>query len=374
MQIPLLDLKIQYNKIAPQIERAIAEVFASQQFILGPQVDRLEAEIAAYCKTGYAVGVASGSDALLLSLLAIGVGRDDEVITSAYTFSATAEAIYRLGAIPVFVDIDPKSYNLDSEQIEDKINSSTKAIVPVHLFGQCADMQPILELGHKYQIPVIEDAAQAIGACYQRDNKAYPAGSMGFMGCFSFFPSKNLGACGDGGMVVMNDPQLADKIRILRVHGSNKKYYHQLIGLNSRLDTLQASILLVKLKYLDEWCKARFLNAQHYNELFEQAGLTGKIQLPSIQYKNRHVFNQYVIKTPQRDNLRQYLKEGGISTEIYYPVPLHLQECYRNLGYKTGDFPQAEEAASQSLALPIYPELTAGMRTYLVDRIRSFCK
>jgi dTDP-4-amino-4,6-dideoxygalactose transaminase len=372
MQIPLLDLQAQYKKIAPRVEAAVAEVFASQRFILGPQVARLEAKVAGYCQTCHAIGVASGSDALLLSLMALGVGAGDQVITSPYTFFATAGSISRLGAVPVFVDINPESYNLEPSLIEQKITPHTKAIIAVHLFGQCADMQPILEVADRYDLPVIEDAAQAIGAVYQRDDDPRPAGSMGQTGCFSFFPSKNLGGCGDGGMVVTGDLVLADKIKMLRVHGSQVKYHHRLVGCNSRLDTLQAAVLLVKLEYLEEWSRMRIENARRYDGLFQQAQLLEEVQLPSVQYNNRHVFNQYVIRVKRRDSLREFLKQAGIGTEIYYPIPLHLQECYRNLGYKAGDLPQAETAARQSLALPIYPELTPEMQAYVVDKIKEF--
>ncbi len=372
MNVSLLDLKAQYRQIAPEVQRAVAEVFDSQYFVLGPQVARLEEKIADYCKSRYAVGVASGSDALLVSLMALDIGAGDEVITTPYTFFATLSAITRLGAKPVLVDIEPETYNMDTSLIEALITPRTKAIIPVHLYGQCADMQPILELAKEYKLAVIEDAAQAIGATYAKDDNIRQAGSMGISGCLSFFPTKNLGGCGDGGMVLSNNPEFAEKVRMLRVHGSKVRYYHQLVGCNSRLDSLQAAVLLVKLKYLDEWTNKRIKNAEYYNKLFKNAGLEKQIILPQVQYNNRHVYNQYVVRVDNRDKLREHLKQNGVITEIYYPLPLHLQECFAYLGYTAGDLPNAEAAAECSLALPIYAELTEQMQYYVVDKIKEF--
>ncbi len=372
MKVPLLDLQAQYKDIEQEVLQAIREVYAHKIFILGPEVKKLEAEVANYSSTKYAIGVASGSDAILLSLMALGIGPGDEVITTPYTFFATAGSISRLGATPVFVDIDEKSYNISPNEIEAKITPKAKAIMPVHLYGQCADMEVILEIAAKHKLPVIEDAAQAIGAEYGKNTLSKKAGSMGAFGCFSFFPSKNLGCMGDGGMIVTNDADLAQKASVLRVHGSKPKYYHKVIGLNSRLDTLQAAVLSVKLKYLDSWSIKRRKNAELYNELFKAKGLLEIITLPFTEYQNKHIYNQYVVRTPKRDQLKEFLKNKGIGTEIYYPVPLHLQECYSSLGYKEGDFPLAEKAARETLALPIYPELTKQQQELVVDSIVEY--
>ncbi|TAJ99072.1 MAG: DegT/DnrJ/EryC1/StrS family aminotransferase, partial [Candidatus Manganitrophaceae bacterium] len=317
MRVPLLDLTAQYQTIRPEIQKAVQQVFESQQFILGPAVTKLEEEIATYCKVRHAIGVASGSDALLLALNALGVGPGDEVITSPYTFFATAGSIARLQAKPVFVDIDPKTYNIDPNQIEKKITPRTKAIIPVHLYGQCAEMDSILELSDRRHLPIIEDAAQSIGATY----KGRQAGSMGLFGCLSFFPSKNLGGAGDGGMVLTQNGEMAEKIKILRVHGSQPKYYHQVIGCNSRLDSLQAAVLSVKLPHLEEWSRKRRENAEFYNK---HLGPLGNVVTPQVESYNKSIYNQYVIRVSQRDQLLNYLREKEIGTEIYYPVPLHL--------------------------------------------------
>jgi dTDP-4-amino-4,6-dideoxygalactose transaminase len=364
MQVPLLDLKAQYATIKDEIKAAIDEVLESQYFIMGPKVQKFEEEIAKYCNVQHAVGVASGSDALLLALMAIDIGYGDEVITTPYTFFATAGSISRLGAKPVFVDIDPKTYNINPELIEENITNKTKAIIPVHLYGQCADMDPILEIGKKYNLCIIEDAAQAIGAEY----KGRKAGSMGDMGCLSFFPSKNLGGYGDGGMVITNNTELAEKIRVLRVHGAKPKYYHSLIGVNSRLDALQAAVLSVKLKYLDGWSKSRIKNAENYNLLFSDTDVI----TPYTEPYNYHIYNQYVIRVGKRNELQAFLKERNIGTEIYYPVSLHLQRCYADLGYQEGDFPESEKAAKETLALPIYSELTKEQQIVVVDAIKEF--
>jgi dTDP-4-amino-4,6-dideoxygalactose transaminase len=317
------------------------------------------------------VGVSSGSDALLISLMAEGIGPGDEVITTPYTFFATAGSISRLGATPVFVDIRPDTYNLDASQIESRITDRTKAIIPVHLYGQCADMDPILELAARHGLIVIEDAAQAIGAEY----KGRRAGSMGDYGCFSFFPSKNLGGGGDGGMVVTGDEQRAEKLRVLRVHGSKPKYYHALIGGNFRFDAIQAAIINVKFRHLDDWTAARQVNADRYRRLFQQSGLVGNglVQLPQVAPDRRHIYNQFVIRLPRRDQLRSFLKDRNVATEVYYPVPLHLQACFDYLGHHQGDFPESEAAARETLALPIYPELSDEQARYVVDCVARFC-
>ena len=377
LSVPLLDLRAQYDSIREEIEAAIRGVLESQHFILGPEVEALEEEIAVYSQCEYGIGVSSGTDALLISLMAIDLKPGDEVITTPYTFFATAGAIARLGARPVFVDIDPISYNIDPGRIEAAITERTKAIIPVHLYGQMADMDPIVDIAKQHGLYVIEDAAQAIGA----EHKDRRAGSIGSLGCFSFFPSKNLGAFGDGGMVTTNDPELADKVRLLRNHGYRPKYYNKVVGGNFRLDALQAAILRVKLKHLDDWTDARQANAQRYAELFKQYGLLadGVIKLPQLPSPSgsglsRHIYNQFVIRVPSdaRDNLRAFLRDRAVGTEVYYPVPAHVQECFKDLGYKLGDMPESEAAANETLALPIYPELTGGQLDYTVSRIAKF--
>jgi len=377
MKVPFLDLVPQFSSIEEEIKSALNEVFKTQQFILGPQVEALEQTIAQYCQTRYAIGVASGSDALLLSLMALGIGPGDEVLLPPFTFFATAGVVSRLGAAPVFVDIDPETYNIDPYKIEAKITSKTKAIIPVHLYGQCADMDPLLQIAKAKQFFVIEDAAQALGAEYWPPlrSDAQRAGQIGDLGCFSFFPTKNLGAFGDAGMVVTNNPTWAEKIRILRVHGSQPKYFHKWIGINSRLDAIQAAILFAKFGHLERWTEARQKNAERYRSLLKDLSLSlPGFRLPTIQYKNRHIFHQYVIAVPKRNELRQFLTKEGIGTEIYYPVPLHLQECYSSLDYHPGDFPSSEKAAEETLALPIYPELTEDQQVYVVERINGFYK
>ncbi|MEA3279565.1 MAG: DegT/DnrJ/EryC1/StrS family aminotransferase [Thermodesulfobacteriota bacterium] len=375
MQVPLLDLKSQYKTIKDDVLKIAGEVFESQYFILGPRVDALEKEIAEYCSTRYAVGVSSGTDALLLSLMAADIGYEDSVITTAYTFFATAGSIVRTGARPVFVDIDPDTYNISPECVEKVIVDMTleeraklKAIIPVHLYGQCADMYPILKIAEKYNLVIIEDAAQAIGSEYM--NKR--AGSIGDFGCFSFFPSKNLGAFGDGGIVTTNSDNFYDKLRILRVHGSSPKYYHKIIGGNFRLDAFQASIVSLKLKHLDEWTKKRQENAGKYRTLFADTGLEDLVKLP-VERENRHIYNQFVISLKdKRDELRRFLNDAGIGVEIYYPIPMHLQECFSYLNYKKGDFPVAEHAALHTLAIPVYPELSEDQQEYVVQKIKEF--
>jgi dTDP-4-amino-4,6-dideoxygalactose transaminase len=376
LKIPLLNLKAQHDPIHKELMDAIEQVLKSQNFILGPEVKKLEDCIASYCQTEFAIGVSSGTDALLVALMALEVGPRDEVITTPFSFFATAGVIARVGAKPVFVDIDPATFNINPRLIEAAITSRTKIIIPVHLYGQCADMKPILELARKHNIFVIEDAAQAIGAEYRDERRA---GSMGTMGCLSFFPSKNLGALGDGGMVITNDKTLSEKIRTLRVHGGKPKYYHQMIGGNFRLDTLHAAVLNVKLNYLDGWTKRRQENARQYVLLFRESGLLEKVglHLPDAVYEDAgilhyHIYNQFVIRVPDRDQLREYLKQDGIGTEIYYPVPFHLQDCFRCLGHRMGDFPEAERAAKETLALPICPELNPPMQSEVVEQIRKF--
>lgn len=380
MIVPLLDLKGQYLSFKEELLPEIHRLFDSQLFILGKPVETLEAEIAAYCGVNHAVGVASGSDALLLSLMAAGIGPDDEVITTPYTFFATVSAIVRLGARAVLVDIEPRSFNMNPALIEEKVTARTRAILPVHLYGQVAEMATIQSIADDHGLLVIEDAAQAIGAKYRGKR----AGALGDAGCLSFFPTKNLGGFGDGGMVVTDDSTMADKIRILRVHGMEPKYVHPYVGINSRLDALQAVVLSVKLKHLDRWQGQRGQNADLYHRLFHKAGLVGdgKVVLPpevhgegpEARKANTHVYNQYVIRVKDRDRLRAYLGEEGIGTEVYYPIPLHLQECFASLGYGRGDFPESERAAAETLALPSYPELTDEMQVCVVDRIAAYFK
>ena len=369
MKVPLLDLKSQYKTIKKDVLAVTERLYESQHFILGPEVEGLEAEIADYCRSAHAVGVSSGTDALLISLMAAGIGRGDEVITTPYTFFATVGSIVRCGAKPVFADIDLDSYNIDPKRIEERITGKTKALIPVHLYGQCCDMTAIENLSRQYDLVVIEDAAQALGS---EDEHGRRAGSLGNMGCFSFFPSKNLGAFGDGGIVTTSAARLYETLKIIRVHGSNPKYYHRMVGGNFRLDALQAAIVRVKLPHLDAWTAARRANADAYRTLFKNEGLENRIKLPEAR-AGRHIYNQFVILVPdKRDDLKQYLLEGGIGTEIYYPVPMHLQPCFQDFGGKAGDFPLAEKAAQRSLALPIYPELTNEQLSYVVEKIKSF--
>jgi dTDP-4-amino-4,6-dideoxygalactose transaminase len=366
MKVPLLDLKREYASIREEIDKAVFEVLNHTQFVLGPEVKSLEEKIARYCETKYAIGVASGTDALLLSLRAVGVEPGDEVITSTFSFFASAGVIANLKAIPVFVDIDPFTYNLDPEQIEKKINRKTKAIIPVHLFGQCAEMNPILEVASRYDLKVVEDAAQAIGAKY----KGKKSGSMGDTGCFSFYPSKNLGGAGDGGMIVTNDPDLAEKLRLLRTHGSKNKYFHSTVGFNSRLDTLQAAILRVKLKYLDSWHETRRKNAAYYDKSFKGMNLI----TPKAESYNYHIYNQYTIAVKNRDKLKEHLAQNQIGYDTYYPLPLHLQKCFEDLGYKNGDLPNSENKALEVISLPIYPGLTKEEQDFVIEKITHFLK
>lgn len=367
MKVDLLDLRAQYQEIKEEVEAAIDQVLTHQHFILGPEVKKFEEEVARYCGVNHAIGVASGSDALLLSLMAIGVGREDIVLTTPYTFFATAGCISRLGARPVFIDIDPETYNIDPAKVEEclKRHATVKAIIPVHLFGQCAEMDPILDLAEKNGLKVIEDAAQALGTEY----KGRKAGTVGDIGCFSFFPSKNLGGLGDGGMIVTNDQSLAERFRSLRVHGMGKiKYSYSHIGINSRLDTLQASVLRVKLSYLDKWNEGRRSNAAFYNRAFKDS----PVATPYATDHSRHIYNQYVIRVPDRDGLLAHLNSARIGCAVYYPIPLHIQDCFKSLGYKEGDFPESERAAKETLAIPVYPELTEEQKSYIVNKILEF--
>jgi dTDP-4-amino-4,6-dideoxygalactose transaminase len=385
MQVPLLDLKPQYRPLEAEIQSVIQKVCASQWFILGPAVRELEASIAAYSHCQYGIGVSSGTDALLLALMALGIGPGDEVITSPFTFFATAGTIARTGARPVFCDIDPVTFNLSPAAVEEflarhcerrgagPVNRSTggalKALMPVHLYGQVADMPPLLDIARRYGLRVIEDAAQAIGS-ENDDHKR--ACSFGDIGCLSFFPTKNLGAFGDAGMCVTNDAALAQRMDILRVHGGKPKYYHSLIGGNFRIDELQAAVLNVKFKHLDDWSAGRQRNASFYNEAFGRAKLGEALEIPHATLGFRHIYNQYIVKVRDRDPLREYLGAAGVGSEIYYPVPLHLQACFAYLGHKAGDFPQSERAAAETLALPIFPELTDTQLQYVVDTIVGF--
>ncbi len=383
-RVPLLDLTRFDADYAAEITEAFERVFRSGHYILGPEVDAFEEECAAYIGAKHAIGVSSGSDALLVALMAIGVGVGDEVICPTYTFFATAGAVWRTGAKPVFVDIDLRTYNLDPDDVARKITSKTKAILPVHLFGQCSDMGSVRDLANAHDLVVVEDAAQAIGSRYQ----GQCAGTLGNIGCFSFFPTKNLGAFGDGGLVTSNDPELATKVRRLRVHGGHPKYYHQVVGGNFRIDSLQAALLRVKLKRLDDATTRRQTNALLYNRLFQEADLaadaaddddehvenTVRFHLPAVVEEN-HIYNQYVVRISgdgTRDEVRGLLAERGVGTEIYYPVPLHLQECFKPLGHREGDFPISEKAARESLALPIFPELAEDEIRYVVDQLAAF--
>ena len=382
IQVPLLDLKPQYEPLAAEIQAAIGEVCASQHFILGPAVRTLEASVAAYCQCRHGVGVSSGTDALLLALMALGIGAGDAVITSPFTFFATAGTISRCGARPLFCDIDPATFNLDPGEVADLLDqhcdrqtdglihrasgARVRAIMPVHLYGQLADMDPLMECARRFGLRVIEDAAQAIGA---EDARRRRAGCFGDVGCLSFFPTKNLGAFGDAGMCVTGDAALAERMAVLRVHGGRPKYYHALIGGNFRIDELQAAVLNVKLPHLDDWSAARQRNAAFYDAALARAGLGDAVVTPQARPGLRHIYNQYVIRARRRDALRQHLAAAGVGTEIYYPVPLHLQQCFAYLGGRAGDHPESERAAAQTLALPIYPELTERQLQYVVDSI-----
>ena len=368
VSVPLLDLKAQYSILRDEIRPAIDRVLESQQCINGPEVGQLEKEIAKYSGSKHAIGVSSGTDALIVALMALDVGAGDEVVTTPYTFFATAGSIARLGAKPVFVDIDPETFNIDPSKIEAAITPRTKAIIPVHLFGQCADMAPILAIAKKHNLPVIEDAAQAIGSEYRGKR----AGSMGDIGCFSFFPSKNLGAVGDAGACTANDDKLARRLVKLRGHGAEVKYFHDEVGGNFRIDTIHAAVLSVKLKYLDQWTATRQANAAFYTKLIEADPVLRSAITPPAVVQSRHIFNQYVVRTKDRDGLKDFLKVNQIGSEIYYPVPMHLQKCFDDLGHRKGDFPHSEEAALTTLAVPIYPELSDAQKQHVVNTLGAF--
>ncbi len=389
IKIPIVDLRAQYETIRDQVRQAIDKVNESQQFILGPAVSEFESQMAAYLSCGHAVGVASGSDALLLALMALDIGPGDAVITTPFTFFSTVSSITRLGAKPLFVDIDSDNYLISADkarkflqaraQAGDKTRDREtglriRAILPVHLFGQCCAMNELIDLSQRYHLQIVEDVAQACGARMSIGDKIKFAGSIGDFGCFSFFPSKNLGGFGDGGMVTANSRELVENVVMLRRHGERTKYYHEVTGLNSRLDSLQAAVLMVKQQYLETWCEERIQRAEMYHKLFRRSGLLGNgvTSIPPSITDKSHVFNNYVIGAECRDELKQFLAEKGIQSEIYYPLPLHLQKCFAHLGYKKGDFPQAELAASRVLALPLYPELTASQQEIVVGAIRDF--
>jgi dTDP-4-amino-4,6-dideoxygalactose transaminase len=373
MNVPLLDLKAQYAAIKAEVDAAIAEIMETQHFILGPKVEQCEQAVAAYSGCRYGIGVSSGSDALLACLMAENIGPGDEVLTTTYTFFATVGAIVRLRATPVLVDIDPETYNLDARQLDAKVTHRTRAVMPVHLYGQMADMDAVMRVADRHGLVVIEDAAQAIGA----ESNGRRAGSIGHYGCFSFFPSKNLGAAGDGGMVVTNDAERAERLRVLRAHGSKPKYFHKVVGGNFRLDAIQAAIVSAKLPHLDAWTAARQRNAQRYDRLFTDAGLATQgaaslpVSLPRV-VTDRHIFNQYVIRTESRDALQAHLKRCGVGTEVYYPVPMHLQGCFSDLRVAADAFPESERASRQTLALPIHPELREEQARYVVECITEY--
>jgi dTDP-4-amino-4,6-dideoxygalactose transaminase len=367
MQVPLLDLREQYIAIKTGIDAAVQRVIDSQHFILGPEVAGLEAEIAAHTQTAYGVGMSSGTDALLAALMAVGVESGDEVVTTTYTFFATAGTIARLGARPVFVDIDPHTFNIDASAAADAITNRTRAIVPVHLYGRMADMDAIMAAASVLELPVIEDAAQAIGAF---DHRGRQAGSVGQMGCFSFFPSKNLGGFGDGGMTVTSDAEMNHTLRLLRMHGMEPKYHHAVVGGNFRLDALQAAVLRVKLAHLQTWTEGRRRNAELYRTCFADSRLSETVTLPTDE--PGHIYNQFVIRAPARDELQEHLRKAGIGSEIYYPIPMHLQKCFGHLGMRAGQFPEAERAARETLAIPIYPELRPDQIRYVVTKIADF--
>jgi dTDP-4-amino-4,6-dideoxygalactose transaminase len=365
MKVPLLDLKRQYIAIKGEIDQSIQKVLDHSMFVMGPEVKELEEKLAKYCGMKQGIGVASGTDALLLSLRALGVGPGDEVITTTFSFFATAGVISRLGAKPVFIDIDPRSFNIDPKHIPAAITPRTKAIMPVHLYGQIADMDEIMEIARKHNIPVVEDAAQAIGAEY----KGKKAGQFGIATGFSFFPSKNLGAYGDGGFIVTNDDKLAELIRKLRVHGAKPKYHHSVVGYNSRLDTIQAAVLLVKLNYLPQWHEGRREKANNYNRLLKDIK---QIVAPFVHSHNYHIYHQYTILADNREGLKDFLKSKEIGFDTYYPLPLHLQECYRDLNYKIGDLPVSEDLAKKAISLPVFPELTIQEQEYVAATIKEF--
>jgi dTDP-4-amino-4,6-dideoxygalactose transaminase len=369
MNVPLLDLQTQYVSLRDDLQQAVDRVMSSQRFVLGDEVRKLETSIAEYCQTKHAIGCASGSDALLLALMALDIKAGDEVITTPFSFFATGASVARLGARPVFVDIDPQTYNIDPSRVADAITPRTKVIMPVHIYGQCANMHPLLEVGRRHGIPVVEDAAQAIGAT---DN-GRRAGSMGLIGCFSFYPTKNLGGAGDGGILTTSDDEVAARLRRLRTHGGSNEYEHEEVGINSRLDELQAAVLNVKFPSLDKWSDERAHKAEIYTKLLNDADLRFPLVTPQVKADCRHIFHQYVLRVPgNRDALMEHLKNHGIGSKIYYPIALHLQKCFEYLGYKKGDLPASEAAADETFALPCYPELTEEQQVYVVETIKTF--
>lgn len=368
MQVPQFSLSVQTARIKEELDQAVNQVINKGVFILEENVRRFEQKVADYLGVAHAIGVGNGSDALFLALQACGIGPGDKVITTPFTFFATAGSIVRAGAVPVFVDIDPKTFNIDAGGLESKISENTRAIMPVHLYGQAADMGPVMDVAKKYKIKVIEDAAQAMGSTYNGQMTC----SFGDAGCLSFFPTKNLGCFGDGGMVVTKDHNVAENLRMLRVHGSRKKYYHEAVGINSRLDELQAAILLVKIKYLNEWITARSNAASRYAGLIKRSGLEDVVKKPYAIKEGYHTYNQYTVRVPLRDELQAYLKERGIGTAIYYPLPLHLQPAFAGLGYKRGDFPEAERACDEVISLPVFPEITFTQQEYVVESMKRF--
>jgi dTDP-4-amino-4,6-dideoxygalactose transaminase len=367
-KVPLLDLQAQYRPLRDEILSAMTRVCDSQRFIMGPEIDALESELSRQIGVTHAIAVSSGTDAVLLALMALDIKAGDEVVTTTYSFFATAAAIERVGARTVLVDIDPATFNIDAAKAVAAITPRTKAIIPVHLFGLSADLDPIMDAANRAGIPVVEDAAQAIGSTY----KSRPAGAVGALGCFSFFPSKNLGAFGDAGLLTTNDDRLAKRARLLRTHGMDPKYYHHLIGANFRMDAIQAAVLRVKAPHLAAWTEGRRANAARYRTLFRSAGLDGIVSLPVEPPDRRHIFNQFVIRTPERDALKRHLDERGVGNEIYYPVPFHLQPCFAHLGYRRGDFPHAERAAADSLAIPVYGELSRDQQEFVVSAVAEF--
>lgn len=368
MRVPLLDLTQQYRSLEADLKAAVADVLQAGRFILGPNVQALEAELARYTGIEHAIGVANGSDALHLALLAVGVGPGDEVICPSFTFFATAGAVARAGATPVFGDVDPVTYTLTAEEVDRRLTGRTRAVIPVHLYGHPAPMGELMRLATDRGLTVIEDTAQAIGATVEGRRVA----SIGHLGTYSFFPSKNLGAYGDGGMVTTGDEALADRVRLLRVHGARPRYYHHLLGYNSRLDEIQAAMLRVKLRHLDAWNAARQAVAERYGQLFQQAGLTGCVTLPAVTPGSTHVYHQFTIRAQRRGALRQHLEGAGVETAVYYPLPLHLQPVFEALGYRTGDLPATEQACAEALSLPIFPELTPTQQEYVVEQIQRF--
>jgi dTDP-4-amino-4,6-dideoxygalactose transaminase len=375
-KVPLLDLKTQFNQIRDDVYTAVHEVIESQYFVLGPTVRKFEEKLESYTGAEHAVGCASGTDALILALAALDIGPGDQVLTTPFSFFSTASCAFKTGARPRFVDIEPDSFNIDPERLEEAITPATKALLPVHLFGQCANMAAILEIANKRSLAVVEDAAQALGSTYDQGDGgiAGHAGTLGRLGCYSFFPSKNLGGFGDGGAIVTDDEKLAERLRSLRVHGGVQMYHHEDVGWNSRLDALQAAVLEVKLPWLDRWGAARAENAGHYDDMFKEAGLieSGELRLPCRTGTGRHIFNQYTLRVKDRDELRKHLNTDGIGHSVYYPVPLHLQECFQELGYKEGSFPVAEQAAREVISIPVYPEMAPGMQQQVVDSFLNF--